>query len=227
MAVYDLEEQEQIDELKTWWKQYGNLVTGGLLAVAVCLAGWQGWSWWQRNEAFQAGALYAVVERAVGAHDAKKAREAAGELIDKHAGTSYAGMAALLSARMQVEAADLKTAKVQLGWALENARDVELRDVARLRLVSVLLDEQGHDEALKLLASEPALPFAPRHAELKGDVLAAQGKVAEARAAYQSALNKLDEAQKSAAGNVQRQGPYRDVLLTKLESQGIPGGMNQ
>mgnify|MGYP000875810037 CR=1 FL=1 len=223
MAVYDLEEQEQLDELKTWWKQYGNLVTGGLIAVAVGMAGWQSWNWWQRNQAAQAGALYSVVERAAGAHDAKKAREAAGELIDKYSGTSYAGMAALLSARMQVEAADRKTAKAELGWAQEHAHDAELRDLARLRLAALLLDEKAYDESLKLLTAEPGPSFAPRFAELKGDVLAAQGKADDAKAAYQAALNKIDEAQKN-AGPAQRQGAYRELVLAKLESLGSAGG---
>jgi len=219
MAVYDLEEQEQIDELRTWWKQYGNLVTGLLLAVAVGLVGWQAWNWWQRSQAAQAGALYAAVERAAGAHDAKKVREAAGELIDKFAGTSYAGMAALLSSRIQVDTGDLKTAKVQLSWALEHAHDTELRDLARLRLAAILLEEKSYDDALKHLSVEPAAPFAPRYAELKGDVLAAQGKLDEAKAAYQAAVKKMDEAQKAVPG-AQSQGQYRELLQAKLESLG-------
>lgn len=219
MAVYDLEEQEQIDELKTWWAQHGNLVTSTVLAVALALAGWQGWNLWQRNQTVQAAAIYGVLERAAATHDAKKARDATGELIDKYSLTSYAGMAALVSARMQVEAGDLKTAKLQLGWALENARDKELRDLARLRLAGVLLDEKAYDEALKQLASEPAAPYAVRYAELKGDILAAQGKTDEAKNAYQAALDKVDEAQKNVAAD-QRRGPYRELLQLKLESIG-------
>lgn len=217
MAVYDLEEQEQLDELKTWWKQYGNLVTALVVAVSVGVVGWQGWNWWQRNQAGQAAAVYAAVERAAGEHDAKKAREATGELIDKFSGTSYAGMAALLSSRLQVEAGDLKTAKLQLGWAAENARGNELRDLAHLRLAAVLLEEKAYDEALKQLASEPAGAFAPRYAELKGDIFAAQGKQEEAKTAYQAALAKFDEARKS-AGTDQRRGQYRDMVQVKLES---------
>ncbi len=223
MAVYDLEEQEQLDELKTWWKQYGNLVTGVLIAVVVSMIAWQSWNWWQRYQATQASALYSVVERAVGAHDPRKAREAAGELIEKFSGTSYAGIAALLSARMQVEAADIKTAKVQLTWVQEHARDAELRDLARLRMAALLLEEKSYDETLKLLASEPSAPFAPRFAEMKGDVLAIQGKTGEAKAAYQMSLNKIDEAQKKSAAG-QRQGPYRDLVLVKLESLGAVEG---
>ena len=219
MAVYDLEEQEQLDEIKTWWKQYGSLVTTAVVTVAVCMVGWQGWNWWQRDQAIQAAAVYAAVERAAGEHDAKKAREATGELIDKFAGTAYAGMAALVSARIQVESGDMKSAKLQLGWAVDNAKDSALRDLARLRLAAVLLDEKAYDEALQQLAIEPAAPFSSRYAELKGDVYSAQGKQEQAKQAYQTALSKIDEAQK-AAGNDQRRSQYRDLLQVKLESLG-------
>ena len=72
----------------------------------------------------------------------------------------------------------MKTAQAQLAWAAENAKD-EPRDLARLRLAAVLLDEKAYDEALKQLAAEPPA-FAARFDELKGDVLAAQGKKPEA-----------------------------------------------
>ncbi|TRZ93798.1 MAG: hypothetical protein D4R84_09820 [Rhodocyclaceae bacterium] len=219
MAVYDLEEQEQLDELKTWWKQYGNLATAMAAIVAVGIVGWQGWNWWQRDQSAQAAAVYAVVERATGEGDAKKAREATGELIDKFSRTAYAGMAVLVSARLQMEAGDLKTAKLQLGWTVDNARDDETRDLARLRLAAVLLEEKAYDEAQKQLAREPAGPFVPRYAELTGDILAAQGKPEEAKAAYQKALSKLDEIQKSATAD-QSRSQYRELLQVKLETIG-------
>ncbi|MBI3525064.1 MAG: tetratricopeptide repeat protein [Betaproteobacteria bacterium] len=218
MAVYDLEEQEQLDELKTWWKQYGNLITAVVVAVSVGVIGWQGWNWWQRNQAGQAAAVYAVVEQAAREHDAKKALAATGELTDKFSGTAYAGLAALLSSKLQVDAGDLKTAKLQLGWAVENARGNALRDLARLRLAAVLLDEKAYDEALKQLAVEPAPAFAPRYAELKGDIFVALGKPEEARTAYQTALAKLDAARNSAAD--QSRAQYRDMLQVKLEALG-------
>jgi predicted negative regulator of RcsB-dependent stress response len=165
MATYDLEEQEQLDELKTWWKMYGNIVTGILVAAALAVAGWQGWNWWQRQQAAQASAVFSALQAATAQKDAKRARELAGELIDKYSVTSYAGMGALLAARAQVDAGDAKNARVQLAWAAENARDPGLRDLARLRLAAVMLDEKAYDEAMKQLAAEPAhhLPRASRN----------------------------------------------------------------
>lgn len=218
MAVYDLEEQEQIDELKTWWKQYGNLVTAIVVAVALGVVGWQAWNWWQRSQTAQAAAAYGTLQQAVASHDAKRASEAASGLIDKFSGTSYAGLAALLSAKVQFEAGDLKTAKLQYAWAAEHARDPEQRDLARLRLAAVLLDEKSYDEAEKQLAVEPSAPFAALYAEARGDIFAARGKQTEAKAAYEAALAKLPASGKEDAS--QRSAAYREVLQIKLESSG-------
>jgi predicted negative regulator of RcsB-dependent stress response len=218
MATYDLEEQEQLDELKTWWKMYGNIVTGILVALALAVAGWQGWNWWQRQQAAQASAVFSALQAATAQRDAKRARELAGELIDKYSVTSYAGMGALLSARAQVDVGDAKSARAQLAWAAENARDPGLRDLARLRLAAVMLDEKAYDEAIKQLAAEPAASYAPRFAELRGDILAAQGKAAEARTAYDLALTKFDALARDDE-NRQR-GGYKEVIQTKRDSLG-------
>jgi predicted negative regulator of RcsB-dependent stress response len=218
MATYDLEEQEQLDELKTWWKMYGNLVTGILVAAAVAVAGWQGWNWWQRQQATQASAVFAGLQSAAMQRDAKRARELAGELIDKYSVTAYAGMGALLAARVQVDAGDARNARVQLAWAAENAKDPGLRDLARLRLAAVMLDEKAYDDAVKQLAAEPGATFAPRFAELRGDVFAAQGKAAEARNAYDLALTKFDALAKD--DEARKRGGYKDVLQAKRDSLG-------
>lgn len=218
MAAYDLEEQEQLDELKTWWKMYGNLVTGILLAVALAAVAWQGWNWWQRQQSIQASAVFSGLQTAVAQKDAKRARELAGELIDKYSATAYAGMGALLAARTQVDAGDARNARVQLAWAAENAKDLGLRELARLRLAAVLLDDKAYDEALKQLATEPAAPFAPRFAELRGDVFAAQGKNAEARDAYDAALTKFAALAKG--DEARQRGGYSEVVQAKRDSLG-------
>ena len=220
MATYDLEEQEQISELKTWWKMYGNLVTAVLLAVSAGAVGWQAWNWYQRTQAAEASVIYAAVQKGAMERDPKRVREAAGELTEKYPGTAYAAMAALISARMQFDAGDLKTARAQLQWVAEKARDKDLRDLGRLRLAHVLFDDKALDEALKLLADEPVPAFAARFGELKGDILAAQGKNAEAKAAYQAALAKQDAAEKAAGSQGGRETQYRDLLQVKLDSLG-------
>ena len=212
MAHYDLEEQEQIDTLKTWWKMYGNLVTGVVVAGSLAVIGWQGWNWYQRSQSAQASAIFGVLEQAVVARDAQRVKAAAGELAEKFGGTSYASLGALVAARQSFEAGDLKTAKAQLSWAADKGKD-EIKDLARLRLAAVLLDEKAYDEALKQLESAHAAAFAARFLELKGDVLAAQGKKPEARTAYKAALDKGE-------GHEGRGGAGRELLRQKLDNLG-------
>jgi predicted negative regulator of RcsB-dependent stress response len=220
MATYDLEEQEQIDELKTWWKMHGNLVTAAVVAASLMVLAWQGWNWWQRNQAAQASSLYGGVQIAAGQQDVKRVRALAGELIDKYSTTTYAGLAALLSAKVQAEGGDTKSAQAQLAWAADNARDDGVRDLARLRLAALLLDDKAYDEATKRLTPDPAPAFAPRFDELRGDILAAQGKVAEARPAYEAALSKLDAILKEGGGEARARAAYRELLQGKVDALG-------
>ncbi|HNL98635.1 MAG TPA: tetratricopeptide repeat protein, partial [Accumulibacter sp.] len=146
MATYDLEEQEQIAELKAWWKQYGNLVTTLATVASLGVIAWQGWNWYQRNQAVQASAAYAVLQKAVLDNDAQRIKAASGELLEKYGSTTYAALAALKAAHMASAANDAKTAKLQLQWVAEHASD-DLRDLARLRLATLLIDEKAYDEA--------------------------------------------------------------------------------
>ncbi len=209
MAHYDLEEQEQIDSLKTWWKMYGNLVTGIVVAASLGVVGWQGWNWYQGGQSSKAAAVYGILEQAAATGDAQKVRAAAGELAEKFGGTSYASLGAMLAAKQSFDAGDLKTAKTQLAWVAENGKD-EVKDLARLRLAAVQLDEQSYDEALKQLDIKHAAAFDVRFLEMKGDVLSAQGKRSEAAAAYKSALEKM-----TGKGEV-----GRELLQQKLDSLG-------
>ena len=214
MAHYDLEEQEQIDTLKTWWKMYGNLVTGVVVAASLAVIGWQGWNWYQRGQAAQASAIYGALEQAVAAQDAQRVKAAAGELAEKFGSTTYAALGAMVAARQSFEAGDLKTARAQLTWAADNAKD-EVKDLARLRLAAVLLDEKAYDEALKQLDTAHAPAFNSRFLELKGDVLLAQGKKPEARAAYKAALDKAPAEARAGAP-----AAGRELLRQKLDSLG-------
>lgn len=207
--AYDLEEQETIDKIKTWWDEYGNTVLAALVLFFGGVAGIQGWRWYQNSQAEQAAQLYTQVEKALTAREADKAKAAAAQIMEKFSGTAYAPRAALALARTEYEAGDLAGAKTRLRWAMANAKEEELRDVARLRLAGVLLDERSYDEALKALDASSTPAYAGLFSDMKGDVLAAQGKIAEAKSSYQAALEKMD------AGS-----PYRGFVELKLESLG-------
>lgn len=211
MAVYDLEEQEQISELKAWWAQYGNLVTTIAVIAALASVGWQGWQWNQNRNAAEAGALYFAVQQAAEQQQAQKTRDAAGRLIGEHPGSAYAQLGALLSAGAQFRAGDLDNAQSQLEWAADKGKDPALRDLARLRLATVLLQKGEFDSALMRLQSEPTTMYRARFADLRGDAYAAQGKMAEARTAYQAAVDVLSSAGEQAT-------TLREVVRVKLES---------
>jgi predicted negative regulator of RcsB-dependent stress response len=217
MATYDLQEQEQIEELKTWWTMNGTLITAAVVLLAVGVVGWQGWQWWQRSQNGQAAQLYGNMQQALMQQDVKRVRLMAGELVDKFPGTAYAGMAAMLSGKVLVETGDLKSAQAQFGWAAEHATDQGTRDLARLRQAIVLVEEKGFDEALKLLAVPPAPSFMPRYLEVRGDILAAQGKSAEARTAYDEAIKALEGGRKAEG---LPPGPYLEILQAKLAAAG-------
>lgn len=220
MAVYDHEEQEQLDALKVWWRDHGNKVINLALAAALVAASVSGWKWWQDRQAGAASVLYGQLQMAAEKHDAKAIRDAAVELAEKYSGTVYAGMGALLAARTQIDAGDLKNARAQLSWAADKASDVALRDLARLRLAGLLLDEKSYDEALQQLAQTPEAGFVARYAELKGDIYIAQGKADEARTSYKDALEKLDGKGGEDTPASQREAMYRELLQIKLDSVG-------
>jgi predicted negative regulator of RcsB-dependent stress response len=206
----DLEEQEQLAELKAWWKQHGGLITALILAVAVGFAGWQGWRWYQANQAAQASVLYDTVTKAAQSNDAKALRDASGTLVETYPRTLYASMGALVAARYFFDRDDLKSAKAQLQWVIERSSSEDFRDIARLRLAAVLLDEKAHDEALKLLDARPAASYEAQYAALRGDVLLAKNQAAEARAAYKLAL------EKSGGG----EGAFQESVRMRLEALG-------
>lgn len=207
--AYDLEEQEKVDAIKAWWAQYGTSLIVGVVVFAAAVVGAQGWRHYQRSQAEQAAAAYLEVEKAAVTRDDKKVRAAAAQVIDKFGGTAYGARAALLASRSAYEAGDLAGARMQLTWVVDNTKEDELRDVARLRLAGIYLDEKNYPDALRALEASHGAAFNALFSDLKGDVLAAQGKGAEARSAYQTALEKLD-----------KNSPYRGYIQLKLDTLG-------
>jgi predicted negative regulator of RcsB-dependent stress response len=193
MAHLDLEEQEQLAQLKSWWETYGNLLIMTLVLAAVVFSGWQGWRFWQERQASEASNLFETLGKSLQGNEPKAVRDASGELLEKYPGTLYASMGALSSAKYFFDKGDLKAAKAQLQWVVDKTKSDEFRDIARLRLANVLLDEKAYDEALKVLDAKHGDPFNAQFAALKGDLLFAKGQPADAKAAYKLALEKADK----------------------------------
>jgi predicted negative regulator of RcsB-dependent stress response len=206
--AYDLEEQEQIANFKAFWNRFGNLISWVLILALLGYAGYNFWNSHQRGQAAEASGLYDELVNAAQANDAAKLKRITGDIESKYGSTAYGPMAALTAAKAAFDAGDLKTAKEQLQWAIDHGND-EYKSVARLRLSGVLLDEKAYDQALALLNGDFLPQFAADVQDRKGDVLVAQNKLAEARTAYQAALDKMD-----------KKHPGRQIVQVKLDAIG-------
>jgi predicted negative regulator of RcsB-dependent stress response len=193
MATHlDLEEQEQLDQLKAFWNQYGNLITTVLvLAVAAYLA-WLGWNAWQRDQGAKAGSMYDELDRAAQAGDAARANSIFGDMKERFPRTTFTGQGGLLAAKVAADKGQADVAQTDLAWVAQSASEGAYRAVAKLRMAGLLLDDKKFDEALKQLDGIDDAEFAALVADRRGDIQAAQGKIDDARASYEKALAAMD-----------------------------------
>ncbi len=206
--AYDLEEQEQLDELKLWWKTYGKLVTNLVLGLLVGYAAVQGWKYYQTKQSIEASTEYQALQ-VTDEKDLKAIQAKTSVLMEKYKATPYAARAALFAAKANYAANDIKSAKAQLEWSIKNAKESSVSAIASLQLANILAEEKDFTGALKLLEAPHDAGFDGLFADLKGDVLVGLGKNTEAKAAYEQALIKLDA-----------QGQYRTLTQQKLEALG-------
>jgi predicted negative regulator of RcsB-dependent stress response len=207
----DLQEQEQLDELKAFWAQYGNLITWTLTLVLAAFAAWNGWNWWQREQGIKASAMYEEFDKAASAGDAARAARVFADLKDRFSGTTYASQAGLMTAKVQVDKGQADAAVVSLTWVAENGADDDYRGLARLRLAGLLLDRKAYDEANRQLDAISLADFKPLVDDRRGDILMAQGKTAQAVAAWTAAWKAMDPTQ-----------DYRRIIDAKLTAQAAP-----
>ena len=206
----DLEEQEQLAELKHFWNQYGNLISWTIIAVFGAIAAWNGWQYWQRTQAAQAATLYDEVERAAQAGDMTRVERAFADIKDKFGGTTYAQQAGLLAAKAWELKGNADAAKSALGWVADKASDEGYQAVAHLRLAAIFIEVKAYDEAHKQLASEVPREFQPLVDDRRGDIYRLQGKKDEAKAAYIKAYQAFDE-----------RAEYRRLVEVKLSALGV------
>jgi len=206
----DLEEQEQLAEIKHFWNEYGNLITWVVIAVFGSIAAWNGWHYWQRTQGVQAAVMYDEVERAAAGGDVARVERAFSDMKDKYGRTTYAQQAGLLAAQTLLEKGNNDGAKAALAWVAEKASDEGYQSLARLRLAAILLEAKAYDEALKQLSDEFPKEFEGLAADRRGDIYAAQGKKAEAKAEYTKAYKTMDE-----------RTEYRRLVEVKLSALGV------
>ncbi len=206
----DLEEQEQLDELKHFWKQYGDIITWALIVVFGAVAAWNGYQYWQGRQSSQASVMYDEVERAVLSGDMPRLDRSLADMKDRFGSTVYAGQAGLLAAKAYYDKGNLDASRAALNWVVDKGSDEGYQSIARLRLAGILLETKAYDEALKLVSGSFSKDFSSLAADRRGDILAAQGKKAEARTEYQTAYKGLDE-----------RSEYRRLVEVKLNSLGL------
>ena len=206
----DLEEQEQLDELKAFWKKYGNLITVILTIALAAFAGWNVYQRWQQNQASQAAALFDEVERNAVAGDLPKLERVFADMKDKYPNTSFAQQAGLVAARVFFEGAKPDQAKAALTWVAEKSSDNGYQAIAKLRLASVLVETAAYDDALKLLSGSFPAEFSALVSDRVGDIYMLQGKKHEARAEFEKAFKAFDE-----------RVEYRRLVEVKLNSLGV------
>jgi len=211
MATHlDLEEQEQLDQLKHFWNTYGTLITWVVLLVAGAFVAWNGWQYFQRTKAAQASALYDEIERSAQAGDTARIERALNDMKAKFAGTAYAQQAGLLAARTLYDKGNAEASRAALAWVAENAVDPGYKMVAKLRLAGALQEAKSYDDALKQLSGDVPKEFEALVAGRKGDIYLAQGKRDEAKAEYQKAWSAFEP-----------RTDYRRLVEIKLNAVGV------
>ncbi len=211
MATHlDLEEQEQLDQLKAFWKQYGNLVTWVLILVLGGYAAWNGWNLYQRDQGAKAGSLYDELDRAAQEGDSERATRIFADMKERYPRATFTQQAGLVAARVAAEKGQYDAATASLAWVADKAGESEYRSIARLRLAGLLLDTKKYEEALKQLDAIDGPEFAALAADRRGDILLTQGKNAEAQAAYLKAWNAMDP-----------KVDYRRLVEAKLNLLGV------
>lgn len=206
----NLEEQDQLDQLKAFWKQYGNLITWVVTLVLAGFAAWNGWTWWQRDQAAKAAAMYEELDRAVQVADADKAGRVFGDLKERYPNTSYAAQAAMQAAKLQYDKGQAEAARASLAWAADNAAIDEYRDLARLRLAGLQMEAKQFAEAAKTLDAIKLPDFTALQADRRGDMFVLQAKPELARAEYQKAYAAMSDKQ-----------DYRRLIEAKLATLGV------
>ena len=205
----DLEEQEQLEELKHFWNKNGNWISWLLIVILGSLAAWNGYQWWQKNQGMQAAAMFDEVEKVIKSGDAQKIDRALSDMKERFPSAYTTQQASLLIAKTHYEAKRVDESKAALQWVINSGNDTGLVSIARLRMSAVLIDAKAYDEALKVLDTGIADEFAALASDRRGDIYVLQDKKSEARAQYQNAYKAFGD-----------QSDYRRLVTFKLNSLG-------
>lgn len=203
------EHADETERLKKWWKSYGPALILGIALGSAALGGLKYWQYHRAKQAEAASQLYEQLTENFQRRAAAGVDETGNKLLQDYASTPYAGKAALIMAKVHFDKSDIPGARRHLQWAMDKASETATRQIARLRLARLLLDQGELDPALELVSGADPAGFEAEHQELKGDILLAKGRTDEARRAYRAALDRLS-----------KDSPYQRVLAMKLDDLG-------
>jgi predicted negative regulator of RcsB-dependent stress response len=208
--AYDLDEQEQLDQLRAWWGKYGNAVLTVLVIAMAVVGGWRGLQWYETSQSVQARGYFDALEEAgrqPGDESIARITAAMQTLRTDFGATEYAARGALVAAAALASRNEIQAARAQLEW-LAQTKNPTLLPVAKLRLAGILLEQKDFEAALVQLTDPPA-PFVGLYADRRGDILSAQGKSAAAREAWTQAIEALGAT-----------NPLTPVVKLKLDALG-------
>ncbi len=186
-------EDQQIEAIKKWWKENGASLILGLGIGVAALLGWREYLAYKTDHSAEASDLYQAVQAQVVNNrldDAHAAR--ADQIRAEYSDTPYAALVSMAQARYEYEKGDVESALMRLRWAIDNSTEVDVQHVARLRLARILIAQKQYGEAETILLADHPTGFTAGYQELKGDLHVARGEVAEARVAYDKAINASD-----------------------------------
>ena len=184
-----LSEKEQIEQMRAWWSEYGNYVIGGVVAGALILFGINYYQSSKLNAQLEASALFETLAEHVTAGELDNAESVAAELETGYANTVYASQSRLAMARLYMDKNRDQDAAQELDELLAMSGADEVKAVARLRLARIYLYQDKAQDVVDLLEGQENAAFLGSYSEVLGDAYAALGRVADAEAAYQAALN--------------------------------------
>ena len=208
----DLEEQEQLDQIKAFWRKWGNAITWFLIVVLGSYAAYNGWQLWQKNRAQKAAAIYDQVTEAAGAGDLARLQRVLTDFRNEADGTLLLQHGELVLAKVAVDKGDLAIASAALNRVIADGTDEGLTAIAKLRLAGVFMQEAAWDKAKGLLGGTWAPEFEGLVADRLGDIALATSDTSAAIAAYQKAWSALGS-----------DLPYRRLIEVKLNALGKTG----